>query len=127
MRECQNLSEARQSAKVFDDLKWKGTTLMTDQCPLPCVQKSYNFHLEYSHRNQFVEKPNASQVETLNSSFYLTISLESLMVEERVEALVYDKVNFVAAAGGNLGLFLGFSCFSVLLALIKQVRKLILK
>ena len=100
---------------------------MIDQCPLPCIRKSYNFHLEYFHRNQFVEKPNATQVERLNSSFYLTISLESLMVEERVEALVYDEVNFVAAAGGNLGLFLGFSCFSVLLALIKQVRKLILK
>ncbi len=49
------------------------------------------------------------------------------MVEERVEALVYDEVNFIAAAGGNLGLFLGFSCFSVLIALMKQVRKLILK
>ena len=128
MKECQNLIEARQSEQGFNDLKWGNSIQqMTDQCPLPCTRKSYNFQLEYLHRNQYVESPNASSSVRLNLTFYLYISLESLTVEERVEALVYDEVNFVAAAGGNLGLFLGFSCFSVLLALIKQVRKLILK
>ncbi len=83
--------------------------------------------MDYLHRNQFVVNTNESNVKNLNDSFYLNINLESFMVEERVEALVYDEVNFIAAAGGNLGLFLGFSCFSVLLALLNQVRKLILK
>jgi hypothetical protein len=83
--------------------------------------------MDYLHRNQFVVKPNESDIKNLNDSFYLSFNLESFMVEERVEALVYDEVNFIAAAGGNLGLFLGFSCFSVLIALMKQVRKLILK
>jgi len=83
--------------------------------------------MEYLHRNQFVVNPNKSNVKNLNDSFYLSVSLVSLMVEERVEALVYDEVNFIAAAGGNLGLFIGFSCFSVLLALMKQIRKLIIK
>jgi len=83
--------------------------------------------MDYLHRNQFVVKPNESDIKNLNDSFYFSFNLESFMVEERVEALVYDEVNFIAAAGGNLGLFLGFSCFSVLIALMKQVRKLILK
>jgi hypothetical protein len=46
-------------------------------------------------------------------------NFSSLIVEERVETLVYDVGSFLAAAGGNLGLFLGFSCLSVCLSLIK--------
>jgi hypothetical protein len=40
-------------------------------------------------------------------------------VEEKAETLIYHVGNFLAAAGGNLGLFLGFSCLSVLFELIK--------
>jgi hypothetical protein len=47
----------------------------------------------------------------------------SLIVEERVETLVYDVGSFLAAAGGNLGLFLGFSCLSVFLYIIKLVMR----
>ncbi len=82
--------------------------------------------MDYLHTNQYVLKP-TEDVKIVNASFYLSVRFASLMVEERIETLVYDEVNFIAAAGGNLGLFLGFSCFSVLLALMKQIRKLIKK
>ena len=48
---------------------------------------------------------------------------ESFAIEEQVESLVYDEANFWAAVGGNLGLFLGFSCLSLLFDLIKLFDK----
>ena len=50
--------------------------------------------------------------------FHLKIDSSSLDVEEKVETLVYDIGSFLAAAGGNLSLMLGFSCLSVLLNII---------
>jgi hypothetical protein len=43
---------------------------------------------------------------------------ETFNVEEHVESLVYDASNFLVSVGGNLRLFLGFSCLSVLFYLI---------
>jgi hypothetical protein len=46
-----------------------------------------------------------------------------LLVEEQIERLAYDFGNFLAAAGGNLGLFLGFSCLPMLLGFISIFKK----
>jgi hypothetical protein len=48
-----------------------------------------------------------------------------LAIEERVESLVYDVPTLLVATGGNLGLFLGFSCLSVGLGMIKLLKKYI--
>jgi hypothetical protein len=53
----------------------------------------------------------------------LIISFNSLLVEEQIETLAYDFGNFLAAAGGNLGLFLGFSCLPMLLGFISIFKK----
>ncbi len=45
----------------------------------------------------------------------------SNMVEEHEEYEVYDFSGIVAALGGSLGLFLGFSCFSCLWAVCDSV------
>ena len=39
-------------------------------------------------------------------------------VEEKIESSEYDLANLLVSAGGNLGLFLGFSCLSVLFFVI---------
>jgi hypothetical protein len=44
------------------------------------------------------------------------------LVEEKMETLVYDEANFLTATGGNLGLFLGFSCFSLLAGILETLR-----
>ena len=44
-------------------------------------------------------------------------------VEKEVETLVYDAGNFFAAIGGNLGLFLGFSCLTMILKCVDFVKK----
>ena len=45
---------------------------------------------------------------------HLIVMHSSLSVEEHFETLVFDGGSLLAAAGGNLGLFLGFSCLSLI-------------
>ena len=80
-------------------------------CPLPCTQKSYNFNLEYFSKYSFLgaEEP----VNLDNENFKFVMFFRSVDTEESTETLVYDFTNFLTAAGGNLGLFMGFSCFSL--------------
>jgi Amiloride-sensitive sodium channel len=49
--------------------------------------------------------------------FYLLYYYLTLATEQRIQSLDYDFGNFLVAAGGNLGLFLGMSCLSVLWSL----------
>jgi len=46
-----------------------------------------------------------------------------MTVEAKKESYVYDGVNFLTAAGGNLGLFMGFSCLSIIFSLIDSLNK----
>jgi hypothetical protein len=45
------------------------------------------------------------------------------LVQKQVEVLVYDFGGFIAAAGGNLGLCLGFSCLSILFTITHWTQK----
>jgi hypothetical protein len=58
--------------------------------------------------------------ETTNDDtiFYLVYFYDTLNTEQRIESLDYDVTNFLVAAGGNLGLFLGLCFLSVLLAFV---------
>jgi hypothetical protein len=93
-------------------------------CPVPCKQTSYSAIIRYFHESAIIN-PDYSTGENF-STFHISFVLgyETLQVEEHVESLVYDVTTFLAAAGGNLGLFLGFSCLSVFYALIKIIRKI---
>jgi hypothetical protein len=53
----------------------------------------------------------------------VAVSYRSLLVEERVETIVYDLESLMTSIGGNLGLFLGFSCFSTSLEILKFIFK----
>ena len=56
------------------------------------------------------------------TNFTLYFYPGSSHIEERVETLVYDFAGLLTSAGGNLGLMLGFSCLSVLFALINWIK-----
>ena len=77
-------------------------------CTLPCQHIGYNIKVMYYHRNSLYNKFSDPKV------FILYVNYLTLMVEDRTETLNYDVANFLAAAGGNLGLMLGFSCLSLL-------------
>jgi hypothetical protein len=49
----------------------------------------------------------------------------SLSVEEHFETLVFDGGSLLAAAGGNLGLFLGFSCLSLIFSALYYLSSIV--
>ena len=69
------------------------------------------------HRN------NMATLENYDSILAFLLRHETLAIEEHVETLLYDTGNFLAQIGGNLGLFLGCSCYSLLLAITTIWRR----
>ena len=93
-------------------------------CPLPCRQVHYKISLDYVHKYgwQVFDDDSENSTEKKVDHFSLEYRYSTLFVEERMESYDYDVGSFLAAAGGNLGLFLGFSCLSVLFAAIKWIN-----
>jgi len=85
-------------------------------CPIPCEQKRFKYTLEYFSKNTWIEFDDGN--ESGDDIFELFVFFKSMDVEKRTETFVYDVGNFLTAAGGNLGLFMGFSCLTILIALI---------
>ena len=89
----------------------------------PCSKTSYEYIIEYYSKNSCFDPTDA---DFYNSNyFHLMMYFKKLDTEERTEALVYDTVNFLSAVGGNLGLFVGFSCLSVIFTLIDCFKPLL--
>jgi hypothetical protein len=93
------------------------------KCPVPCMQTNYNYEINFYSKRSFSDpiKPDVEE----SKYFDLSVFLTKMEIEERTETLVYDMVSFLSAAGGNLGLFVGFSCLSVIFALIDACWSLI--
>jgi hypothetical protein len=71
------------------------------------------------HKNTWIETENP---DFLRENYALSLLYDSFNVEERVESLIYDWGSFLTSIGGDLGLFLGFSCLSILLSLVKCIK-----
>ena len=93
-------------------------------CPPPCKQKSYSLDVKKFHTNSWIEHDYQPFKDVSQSAVGFSLAYETFVVEEQVETLVYDAGNFLAAVGGNLGLFLGFSCLTMLLGIYKFVTKI---
>jgi Amiloride-sensitive sodium channel len=92
------------------------------KCLVPCTQTSYNFELNYYSKNSYYDPTRNEYFSEKN--IHLIIFFRKLEIEERTEALVYDIGTLLSAAGGNLGLLVGFSCLSVIFAAIDVLGKL---
>ena len=64
-----------------------------------------------SHFNSIVDPFNEFKLDP-SKLFYLSFFWDKLDIEEHHEVLAIDLSGFLAAAGGNLGLALGYSCLS---------------
>jgi hypothetical protein len=93
------------------------------KCPVPCMQTNYNYEINYYSKRSFSDliKPGVEA----SKYFDLLVYFTKMEIEERTETVVYDMVSFLSAAGGNLGLFVGFSCLSVIFAAIDACWSLI--
>ena len=89
------------------------------------LNEAYKYEIDYQSQNSYYDLNS-----TENNSytfFYLQTFYYKLETEEKTETLLYDAVNFLSAAGGNLGLFVGFSCLSVMLTMIDLISDYIKK
>ena len=92
-------------------------------CPVPCIQISFDIVLDYFYDNTWIySELDFSDIEDINS-FTLVVFYDTLNVKQLIESFDYDLGSFLASAGGNLGLFLGLSCLSILLSFIKLAKK----
>ena len=116
-----NLTECRTSAEATDVVRLVSnvTREFLRQphkfgCPLPC-------HLtHYEVSNHFYPPSSAVWYEEVTSgSFLLIYFYDTFLVEERMETLVYDLSALLVSIGGNLGLFLGYSCLTIGLAFLE--------
>ena len=116
---CDSLTDAQATLRqIYNVVQEFFSNFSKNNCPLPCTHKSYNYNLKYLHRHSWIDFENTPK-ETLEKARAVSLAYNSLLVEERIEAYVYDLENLMTSIGGNLGLFLGFSCFSTFVALLQ--------
>ena len=74
------------------------------------------------HKNSWLLKNNLS--DSFEDSFTLIMIFKLTTVLESTETYVYDFETMMTALGGNLGLFLGTSCLSILFEMIQCLAKI---
>jgi hypothetical protein len=93
-------------------------------CQMPCTKISYKTFAKHYHKSNWF---NFESKFSDGNTFILGLAFSSLDVESRVETLVYDTGSMLAAAGGYLGLFLGFSCLTCLTSFVDLLTHFIFK
>jgi hypothetical protein len=120
-------NESSSAHNTFYQMEETFTEVFSDlskyNCPVPCSQKGFNYNIKYFHRHSWIETDNSTMSQ---KSAGIAVSYSSLLVEERSETVIYDLECLLTSLGGNLGLFLGFSCFSTLVGGLKFVSNKIL-
>ena len=120
LKSCQTLEEAKVTRAHFRDLTYDFQYGPSKYgCPLPCERRKDQVTLQYYHNTSWVSEE-TEEVEKMGFQFFYFYN--SLSMEERKESLVYDFSAFLIATGGNLGLFLGFSCLSVGIKIINWLQ-----
>jgi len=121
--ECQNVKAANETlAKWVDLIYMKGKNILLRQCPIPCEQTVFDVQISYYHKNTFFWAEEVKNEYEKKQILYL--GYETFDTEKHTETLIYNTGNFLTQVGGNLGLFLGFSFFSLILTTIECIKKL---
>ena len=125
MKKCDERNEAKM-------VYWKFTFLLEKiylqpwnyGCFVPCKQTSYTFKVNYFHKNNVLMPDNKAN--NSKDHLYMYVYFPTFSVEEKIESLEYDLANLLVSAGGNLGLFMGLSCLSVLFYAIDCLQTILL-
>ena len=105
--------------KVLESILHSDELLWLQECPIPCDQTVYHSKLIQYHINNLVGHDEEFVNQVQKHGAMLGISFETFAIHEQVETLVIDIGNFLSQIGGNLGLFLGVSCLSLLTGIIQ--------
>ncbi len=76
------------------------------------------------HQNSIFEDTWGGDIGSIDKGVKVYLFYHSMLAEQKREAYIYDLGNLMTSLGGNLGLFLGFSCFSTLMFFIKYLFKI---
>jgi hypothetical protein len=121
--ECQNLKAANETlAKWVELIYFEEKNIWLRQCPIPCEQTVFDAEISYYHENTFFWAGIVRNEYDNKQILYL--GYETFDTEKHTETLIYNMGNFLTQVGGNLGLFLGFSFFSLILTTIECIKKL---
>lgn len=122
LNECKDNASANITYMDYFNVIYQGRENWHRECPDPCDQTVFKVSLGQYHENNNGADGEKGQALIGKGGVLFSLGYDKLSIEEHVETLVYDTGNFLAQAGGNLGLFVGFSCLSLLLAIINLVK-----
>ena len=127
LSECSSRSDSVKTFQIYSDFIHDFNQNMDSHgCPMPCSLITYNVATKYIHKNvQF--NFNEQVQKNTDDLFGLALIYDTLLIDKNVESYEYDSSDFLIYVGGNLGLFLGFSCLSTLIALLRYVSSFCLK
>ena len=121
LQECGDEYSARKSYDLYEVALQEFTSNMVEKgCPLPCSKTIFTAKIRFFHKNSILS---TNLFANHRNSLLVQIYSKNEVAEESEEMLIYDFGNFVAAAGGNLGLFLGFSCLSAFLSFHNFIKE----
>ena len=122
MQRCQDENSAINATLQLIEIvrKFIGDPSQSDCWP-PCKRVYFKYDLKYFHKNSW---PSFQGIISVENHFNLYYFYDTLQIEEKVETLIFDLGGLLAAAGGNLGLCLGFSCLSVLHSIVPLLYQL---
>lgn len=124
MRECTDFASAKNTYLKYLNITHEFlTNVWVDQCYAPCQRKSYSLSVKHYHNTSWVDVEN---VFSGKDEFYLSMAYSTQDIESRTETLVYDAGSLLAAAGGNLCLFLGFSCMTCIWTSVNIIEQYLL-
>ena len=115
MPACNDKESAKEAEMTHIDIATNFLTNVSGYgCPIPCHRTNYNIDVKFTNENSWVLYEGLEK----RNFFRLFMFYNTLIVEEKVETLMYDLAGLLATAGGNLGLCLGLSCLSIFYSLI---------
>ena len=110
MPACNDEESAKEAEMTHIDIVANFLTNVSGYgCPIPCHRTNYNIDVKFTNENSWVLYEGLEK----RNFFRLFMFYNTLIVEEKVETLMYDLAGLLATAGGNLGLCLGLSCLSI--------------
>ncbi len=122
LKNCSSEYDIKTTFGFYNEIFDRTSKYLSEQgCKFPCIQTTYKSSMISYHKYKWID-PNKIYPRS-DDAVRLEVFYETLLTEDGVEAYVYDLGSFLAQAGGNLGLCLGFSCLSVLLDVLKFIKQ----
>jgi len=144
LSECTDVKSSRETNELFakEALKFSNRLSTDSQCLYSCTAITFTTNIQYFHNTTISSRGNDNDLVkngandlvkngandlVKDGAFVILLFFDSNIIEASKEVLIYDFTAFVAAVGGNLGLFLGFSCAWVSSTIIGLLRDCFLK